>query len=127
MQKMMNALMDIWGDNQFEIAYGYAQEDDPKSTLKVQTIRPNRANVTVHLELDGTVQFSWTGYVGMECAKDIAQFEETLRSQYRLEVAVADSKDKPGQSNPDFGPGGPGMAVIKMGQAETQATQTTKG
>jgi len=102
MQKIVNTVMDIWGDNSFDVSYEYARPDDPKSTLKIQTVRPNRPNVTVNMDLDGTFQFSWTGYVGMECAKDIKQFEEKMRSHHKVEVAILSAKDKPGQPNPDL-------------------------
>jgi len=110
LQRMAGVLMDLWGDNDFPIAEPiYAQEGDPKTTMKVQTVRPNRPNVTLYLDLDGTVRFHWTGYVGMECAKDIAQFEERLRSHHQLELAVLKSEDKPGQPNPDLTPPPPGL------------------
>jgi chromosome segregation ATPase len=124
MQKMLMAVMDVWGDNDFTITYGYVQEDDPKSVLKVQTVRPNRANVTLYMSLDGTVQFSWTGYAGMECATDATQFEEKMRSQHKIEVAVSQSEDRPGQRNPDFGPGGLGrMKPIKISPQNAGATK----
>jgi|GEM_PF-4849313 len=124
MQQILGALMHIWGDNDFDISYGYVEKDDPKSALKVQTIRPNRPNVTLNMDLDGTFQFSWTGYAGMECAKDIEQFEETLREQYHLEMAVSSAQDKPGQPNPDLGPSGPGN-VIKMQKPVTKVKDKT--
>ncbi len=123
MEKMMTTLMDIWSDNKFDIQYSYAQHDDPKTTLKVQTVRPKRANVTLNMELDGTVHFSWTGYMGMECAHNIEQFEQTLRSQHQLDMAISGVEDKPGQRNPDFGPGGRGPEVMNMDQKEYTATK----
>ncbi len=120
MQKMMSSLMEVWGDNQFAISYGYEDKEDPKTTLKVQTVRPNRPNVTLYMELDGAFQFSWTGYPGMECARDIDQFTAKLKSQHQLSLAVSSSTPKPGQSNPDLGPQGPGvMTLVEMEQKGT--------
>lgn len=104
LNKMLDALMDVWGDNDFDATAGHIVAEDPKSTLKVQTVRPNRANVTLYLDLDGTVQFSWTGYVGMDCAKDFTDFENALHSRYNISAAVVGNQEKPGQPNPDFGP-----------------------
>lgn len=127
MERVLNALMDIWGDNDFEISYGYADKTDPKTTLKVQTIRPNRSNVTLYMDLDGTFRFSWTGYVGMECATDADQFEEILRDQYQLEMATFSVENKPGQPNPDFGPGGPGVTIIQMPKQRRAETARSTG
>ncbi|OQY79785.1 MAG: hypothetical protein B6D41_22045, partial [Chloroflexi bacterium UTCFX4] len=127
MQKMMSTLMDIWGDNQFAITYGYADKDDPKTTLKVQTVRPNRQNVTLYMNLDGSFQFSWTGYAGMECARDIDQFEQKLRSEHQLSLAVSSTTPKPGQPNPDLGPTGPGMTLIQMDQSGSVTNARQQG
>lgn len=127
MQKMMSTLMDIWGDNQFAITYGYADKDDPKTALKVQTVRPNRPNVTMYMNLDGSFQFSWTGYPGMECAHDIDQFEQKLRSEHQLSLAVSSTTPKPGQPNPDLGPTGPGMTLIQMDQSGSVTNARQQG
>ena len=36
----------------------------------LQSKRSHGRNVTAHVDLDGRMQVSFTGYVGMECASD---------------------------------------------------------
>ena len=74
-----------------------------------------------------TTHFSWTGYAGMECTTDLEQFEETLRSQYKVELAVTSQEDKPGQPNPDFGPRGPGPQILDEYDEMVEQTSLTAG
>jgi hypothetical protein len=84
-QAMIKSLMDVWGAN-FELDHMYAATDDPRSTLMLQTKRPHGRNVTMHVDLDGRMQVSFTGYVGMECAADLAEFQSKLEKVGDLKV-----------------------------------------
>lgn len=63
----------------------------------------------------------------MECARDIDQFEQKLRSEHQLSLAVSSTTPKPGQPNPDLGPIGPGMKLIQMDQTGTVAQTQQRG
>jgi len=96
---IIEALIEVWGAR-FEIDYLYSKTDDPRSTLMLQTKRPHGRNVTVHVDLDGRMQISFTGYLGMECTKDVAEFRTQLEKTGDLKVQQIALHDKPDQPNP---------------------------
>jgi hypothetical protein len=110
MEAVVEALIEVWGA-QFEIDILYAVTDDPRSTLMLQTKRPFGRNATVHFELSGRMQMSFTGYLGMECAKDVASFRKQLEQAGDLkidELALHDQADRPNPPGVDgSGIGGP--------------------
>lgn len=106
LRDIMSALRKVW-DQDFECKVNLMNEADPKSTLKLQTVRPGAPNITVYLDLDKTIQFSWTGYEGMKCLEDIQQFEQVMREDNHIVVElVGEPLDRPSNPNPPFD-GGP--------------------
>ncbi|MGB8646364.1 MAG: hypothetical protein WCF84_14090 [Anaerolineae bacterium] len=87
---------------------------DLKSSLKLATTRPHPSpNVTVYLELDGTVQFSWGGYEGMKCVEDVKRFEQTMREQQQVAIDILSTQQHPDAPNPYQGGGG-GIPTISL-------------
>jgi len=104
---ILRALRRVW-DQDFPYELNFLNESDPKSTLKLQTVRPGAPNVTVYLDLDRTMQFSWTGYEGLKCLDDVKQFEQVMRQEHQVVVELGGApRDYPqGKPNPPFGGGG---------------------
>lgn len=106
LRDIMRVLRRVW-DTDFPYNLNQLNSEDPKSTIKLQTERPAASNVTVYLELDGTVQFSWTGYEGMACLDDVEQFEQMMREEQQIVIElVGETVNTPSKPNPPFGDGG---------------------
>ncbi len=117
---IMGSLRSVW-DQSFDYELNFLNEDDPKSTLKLQTQRPNAPNVTVYADLDGTLQFSWTGYEGMKCLDDIDQFEQTMREDHHVVVELVGAPvDRPSNPNPPFDGGGDVVVYLPKDSSTTQ-------
>jgi chromosome segregation ATPase len=119
---ILRTLRRVW-DIDFEWSRSFVNEQDPKSTLKIQTQRPGAPNVTVYLDLDRTMQFSWTGYEGAKCLEDIQQFEQIMRAENKIEIQLVSAVDHPGQPNPPFG-GNSGNGGIVIPQPEPAKPKT---
>jgi len=113
LREILDALRRLW-DQRFDHEITFINPQDPKSTLKLQTKRPGAPNVTVYLDLDRTIQFSWTGYEGMKCVEDIQQFEQLMLEKHQVKVDVVGTPiPRPDYPNPDFGGGGGRVSVPK--------------
>jgi chromosome segregation ATPase len=111
LREILDALRRLW-DQRFDHEITFINPQDPKSTLKLQTKRPGAPNVTVYLDLDRTIQFSWTGYEGMKCVEDIQQFEQLMLEKHQVKVDVVGTPiPRPDYPNPDFGGGGGRVSV----------------
>jgi chromosome segregation ATPase len=120
LRDIMRVLRRVW-DADFPYRVSQLNEEDPKSTIKLQTERPSAPNATVYLDLDGTVQFSWTGYEGMACMDDVDQFEQMMREEQQVIIElVGESVSIPSNPNPPFG--GPGGIKVPSPQIQ-DATQ----
>jgi hypothetical protein len=124
LEGIMEALIEVWGER-FEIDYIYSVTDDPRSTLMLQTKRPNGRNVTVHIDLDGRMQISFTGYLGMECTKDVAEFRTHLEKAGDLQVQQIALHDQPDEPNPPDvdGKGGDGLLVYRPPSKSTRSSK----
>lgn len=112
LKAIITSLMDVWGHD-FEVDDMYATTDDPRSTLMIQTKRPHGPNATIHLELDGRMQVSFTGYVGMECAKDMTEFQKKLEKTGGLKMEQGAIRNQPDKPNPPGVGGGSGPIVFQ--------------
>jgi hypothetical protein len=112
-KKVLLTLREIW-DEGFEYSVEYLSKADPKTSLKIQTWRENRPNVTLFVDLDGTVNISWTGYLGVEYSKDIEQFEQKLSEKYKIDLVVLETRDHSDLPNPDFRTEGPRRMAIPL-------------
>lgn len=120
LRDIMRVLRRVW-DADFPYSLSQLNESDPKSTIKLQTERPSAPNATVYLDLDGTTQFSWTGYEGMACMEDVDQFERMMREEQQVIIElVGESVSTPSKPNPPFG--GPGGIKVPLPQAQ-ESTQ----
>lgn len=124
LEQILKALIEVWGTH-FEIDEMYAVTDDPRSTLMLQSRRPHGKNVTVHLDLDGRMQISFTGYLGMQCAKDAEEFKRHLEQTGEMQVRQVGSTDHPDKPNPP-GVDGPGPIVFKPQDKQQSSTQSRK-
>jgi chromosome segregation ATPase len=101
LRDIMRVLRRVW-DADFPYSVNQLNEQDPKSTVKLQTERPSAPNATVYLDLDGTVQFSWTGYEGMACMDDVEQFERMMRQEQQVIIELVGESVTPSKPNPPF-------------------------
>ena len=112
LQAIIRSLMDVWG-SAFELDNTYAVKADPRSTLLIQTKRSHGKNATIQIDLDGRMQVSFTGYVGMECAKDVEEFRRKLEKAGELKVEQESVRDQPDQPNPSGIDGGGSPLIYK--------------
>ncbi len=112
-KSVLESLADVWNTT-FEVDHHYQIPDDPTTPLLLQTKRPHQSNVTLQVDLDGRMQASFTGYVGMECVKNVNEFQEKLSSSHSLKVDINSVTDRPDAPNPPGVDGsGKGPVIFK--------------